>query len=418
MEVGFDGRLTWTEGTLDLSPAVEEALRALPPLTLVRIEGPYERPDAQTRILHVKKAPVPLATPLERVLKAFKDGPLLAHLLPALPEDDTALLPALRACLAIHEERLAEARACLLQALDAKLTPKSAGPLAFAWQALSQRAALPALTSPQRRVLVGFVWSTLHGADWPWEFWVVDVVCQVALHLPAGAERKRPLHFGGPRVEPTLDVMYPWLEARFRKVAEEGERWKFDELLQLSPSELERWLTEATARDRRIEDEAYREMLRRWPADSEDSPPDSAEVDEPLERDTLLFKWAEFRRDWGRPLRYNSAPFTLLRTYQSRRSAKAAKAYALALDAAVLLSGLAPRLVPQLKRVLLEAPRLESGLALLQLEGPDAFVLLLAPEGAFGTWELVQGSATDILARTPERDREAVERALVTHEGH
>jgi hypothetical protein len=412
LEVGFDGRLAWKDGTLDLSPSVEEALHGLPPLTLVHVEGLYERPDARTRILHVRKAPGVVATPVDRALKSFKEGPMLEHLLPALVEDGTALLPALHACLALHREQVPEARTCLARALDAKLTPKCAEPLSFVWEALSRRAALPVLTPSQRRALVGFVWSTMHSSYWAWRFWAVDMVCGAARFLPAGAERRFPLHFGGPRVEPALEVVGAWLDARFRKLAEDNERWKMDELSTLPPPELEAWIREAAERDRRIEDGAYRELLRRQPADSEDSPPDSVEVDEPLERDTLLYQWAVFRRDWSRPFAHLTAPTDLVRLYHQRRSAKAAKAYALALDAAVLLSRLAPELVPQLKRVLFEAPRWESGLALLALDCPEVFVLLRAPEGAFGPWELFRGRGADILARAPERDREAVARAL------
>ena len=193
-----------------------------------------------------------------------------------------------------------------------------------------------------------------------------------------------------------------WLNGQVRRLATPGERAEVERVLALPTEELEAYLAHVEAHDEAVENEAYQAVIDAHPADSEDSPPDSADVDEEALLARTLGAIAaalELGRREGAP-----RPGPLVRLIVKREGAHAARRFAVEYDAAALLSGLAPALVGSLTAVVSSRGAARGGHALCELTGDDAWVLLLAPDGALGAWEVHPGDARAVLSCVPTPD--------------
>ncbi len=387
LEVDDLGQVTWPEGRLELSPKVAAAITALPAQTLIRLEGEYARPNAATKILTIGKLPVTIARPVERALRARPDE--LARFRDAIERDRSGVGRALCGVLAVRERRLDDARTYVREALQAGVPAAASAPFAAAWAA-----AQPVeLARELEDALLATIWQDIHA----WPAWIDPVVADAHAAVVPRDRVRPPWHFGGPRVAHDQGLVVGWLLAQVERIATPVEGVGTRELRAMTDAQRRAWLRGSEARDESAHAAAYRAAVRRHPADSQDSPPDDVDPG-PLERDQPLLAWLRFLA--GNPPGDARGLATDLVRALRVLEPRAARAVALALDAVVILSALAPELARDVEQVVLVRSAMRDGFAIVRV-AEDRIAMIRAPRGAFGDWQLIAGK-TAALAAVPE----------------
>jgi hypothetical protein len=414
-EVNAQGTVEKAGYTLELSAKTQDALAKLPPLTLVRLEGEYHRPSREVRHFRCGKVPQVLALPRDRALASLRHPADLSRFIAHLPAAESATICALRAVDALTRDAASEAVTFLKRCIDLLPERDVDAPLGLAWQKLVERGEKHAqhLTAEQRARLTRHVWACIQRLGWSfeWGFWADPLVCSTMRELKDDRPRV-PWHFGGPRVTPDDEALWRWFEARVDKIADAAEVQQIERLRALSKAELDEWVKDVERREEQQESDAYNTAVEEWIAknpDSEDSPPDdlgSGTVERTT--DELPFRWAA-ARVCGHLWRLSDG---LVELFTERRTSKTARAFALLLDAAVILSGTRPDLVPRARRVVYGGGDATQGFGVVLLQDPEAYAVLSAPEGAFGAWNITETDAAGVIASAPEPQRARVEQAL------
>lgn len=387
-------QLLWDEGgTIVLSDSVRPAYQALQPGMLVEVEGEYERPSRHVKLLHVHQPPTVVATARERVVRGWRDKELLRRVLPFIEEVDS-VVACLRAVLAVHDGNLAEAEKLLVQTLSTRLDDEASEPLAFVFETLGK----PSLGETQHANWLHHVWQTSWATfSWPWKNLVHPVVLGANTFLPDDAIVEYPWHFGGPRIEPHRSELTLWLERHFDELAHPEERIELAELRSLDQAGLRDWLQRQERRDDQSRDDAYQRVLAAHPDDSEDSPPDDA-GDVFQERDQIPATWARHRLDMAEGEPRWDVGGDLVRIHRQRTDHSRARSFVVNLDAAALLSAIAPEQVHRFRQVRYVDARLDEARVVASLDGGQ-WLLLMAAEGQ---WTVFAGTLTDLCNRLPE----------------
>lgn len=380
--VGPDGKVVWHEGSFDFTPHVAPSdFAGFPPHTLVEVTGEYRRIDARSRVLRVSSPPVVIATPVQRALKGYRDAELVATLADVIAESPEGC--AVLAYQAHAQGNATLAREHLYAALRGRVTSDEAarviGPM---W-----RHAGPIDDPLVQQRLVEMVWVDSFRPFW---FQWIDPFAH-----DISADHVQPRHFGGPRAAADYGVLAHWVDAQFLALATPGERLEID-ALRAKTSEVRRArVSQAEDNDELAEEEANKRAIEHHEkyGDPMDSPPDSnGRSPEDDEAASLVIRWASFIDDediarHGRSLRELA---------RSRKGIEGERAMALAGDAAVLLSGLAPHLVLEIDEVVVVDATTSRGRAIVRLLGSDRFVRLDAPNGYFGAWSLRVGTWAEV----------------------
>jgi hypothetical protein len=392
LEVDARGEVTWPEGMLELAPNVAEAIAALPAKTLVRLEGTYERPSAAVKILTVTRKPLAITRPLERATQVRRDE--LAQFRDVIARDAGVTARVLAAELAVHEARLDDARTHVREALALGIPDAITERLARVWPAVAPVELAPELQD----ALLTTVWT------WPvvWRGWS-DPITEAAHLFVASRDRVVPRNVGGPRVEPDRRLVAAWLLDQIERIATPVDGIGPRELRAMTDAERRAWRAASEARDEAAEDAASGAGVPVHDDDSGDEDLDPG----PLERDEPLLAWLGFHThdDYGDAV--SELAGSLVRATEKRSGLLAARDIAVAIDTAVLLSVLAPELVREFERVVFVRAAMRGGFAIARCGG--TLVLIRAPHGAFGDYELVRG---DVLAAVPAALARVVTEAL------
>jgi len=397
LEVDARGEVNWREGSLELAPNVAAAIRELPPRTLVKLEGTYERPTADVKILTVTRKPLAITPALDRAIEARRDD--LAHFRDVIAGDPSVTARVLCAELAAHEGRRADAHVHVREALALGIPDALTQRLAHVWHAVAPVELAPELQD----ALFATVWM------WTlvWNGWA-DPITTAAQGYIAPRDQVVPWNVGGPRVEPDRQLVAAWLLDRIERIATPIDDVGTRELRAMTDAERLAWRTASEARDEAAEASADRDADRRFRVHDDDSGDEDIDPG-PLERDEPLLAWLRFHTHDGYGDAVSDLAGDLRRATERIAGTIAARDAALATDAAVLLSVLAPELVHDLERVVLVRAAMRGGFAVVRCAGE--LVLIRAPNGAFGTYELVRGDAAVLAAASPHEA--AVTEALV-----
>ena len=386
LEVDARGEVAWPEGSLEMAPNVIAAIAALPPRTLVRLEGTYERPSAHVRILTVTRKPIAITPALDRALQVRRDE--LAQFRDVIARDPGVTARVLCAELAAHEGRRADAHAHVREALAFGIPDELTRRLSRVWFAVAP----VELARELEDALLATLWT------WPleWRGWA-DPVTTAAHNFVSSRDRVVPWNVGGPRVEPDRRLVTAWLLDRIERIATPVDGIGLRELRAMTDPERRAWHAASEARDEAaLADERRAGERRAGRRDDEDSVDDALEPG-PRERNEPLLAWLRFHlHDGAGGDATVDLAADLVRATGALAGSVAARDVALAIDAAVLLSVLAPELVHDLERVVFVRAAMRGGFAIVRCTGE--LVLIRAPSGAFGHYELVRSKAAVVAA--------------------
>ncbi|MEQ9077568.1 MAG: hypothetical protein RLP09_27140 [Sandaracinaceae bacterium] len=439
--VGEDRAVRWEEGTL-LWPAPGQGCRCLdvaregfPPLTLLTLVGRYERPSRHEKRLHLAHVRV-FRTPRDRASEALRrweharrfalDAASvreeLERYLRAIVDDLGPEATALRGRVALAEGRLDEVEVAarrLLGVHDLKHEEEEA--LASMFRALVDAGRDPTPTAEARDALVRRIWQAFEHSSGPqtelhhaWSFWIPALSWET--HRTLRERVPHPWFFGGPALEPDYDALAPFVHARFEALADEAERAQLARIRAMDDAGRRAWLAGAQDRDDRRRGRAYDDMVQRWDGgrDGLDSPPDDVDVtwDEEIRSLPAQLCAFELGRREGEDLLVSSPARVgahLAERYRERRPA-ARRSFVLALDAAAVLSRLAPELAGEVVEVVFASVETTRSRVLVRLR--EGSLALVAPEGPFGAWEVERGDEASLVAGFEPSDRPLVAMAL------
>ena len=392
LEVDARGEVSWPEGMLELAPNVAEAIAQLPAKSIVRLEGTYERPSAAVKILTVTRKPLAVTSPIERAAQARSDE--LAQFRDLLARDPGVTARVLCAELAVHEARLDDARAHVREALALGIPDEVTRRLSHAWFAVAP----VELARDQQDALLANVWT------WPmeWRGWS-DPITTAAYVYASPSEGVVPWNVGGRRIEPERQLVAAWLLDQLERIVTPVDGVGLRELRAMTDADRRAWLAASEARDQAAEDAAAR-MSR--PVHDDDSGDENLDPGE-READEPLLAWLRFHTHDGHDDAVSSLASDLHHITKRKAGSGAARDIAIAIDAAVLLSVLAPELVRDFERVSFVRAAMRGGFAIARCGRELA--LIRAPHGAFGDYEIVRG---DVLAAVPPALARAVTEAL------
>lgn len=401
--IGADGQLTWPEGELVVPKSFVGKVDGYPEGTVVEVHGSYERVDAHTKRLEVRRVSV-AETPVERAdalwrrvsfgndPEARPEWPEFVDALHALRGEGSPaaiMLCAWRDCVTGDPE---EGMRMFGEALT--LDTRRYEHLVRALWKLVPDGTLAQWSPRQREELVRAVWRSLPGWDW-----VHPIV--KSLWVPP----ERPLHFGGPKPDADEALLRAWIAGLAREIATPDESMQIKRIEKLSSAQRRALVARLRSEDESRYDDAYSDMVDEWSADPKndmDSPPDDVAITWTEEARRLPARWCGLMSEstsWDDSL--EAASVWLVGFWRDRRDD--ADELIQRIDAACILSALQPTLVARLERVVFVHATLLEGHALALLRDGRACVLEAA-EGAFGPWQMRVGELDAMIDSLPDAD--------------